>query len=257
MRFGVCIGFTDIEAIAGLARIGYDYIELPLAQVMDLAEADFETLVERLEGTGVRSEAMNLFFPRRIRLTGEEVDPPAIQAYVRSAVGRAKRLGARVVVLGSSGSRNVPEGFPREKAWSQLVDALRRIDPLVGEAGMTVALEPLNRKEGNILNTLEEAHRLSREADCPNIQVLVEYYHFSLEQEPLDHILAAGCCLRHVHLAKVAGRVYPTEMDEGYQAFFRALKAASYAGRVSIEAGTSDLLNDARMARDVLLRLTG
>jgi sugar phosphate isomerase/epimerase len=244
-----------MEAITGLADIGYDYIEFPLARVMELSDAEFDGLTERLERTGLRSEALNVFAPPQVRLTGDDYHPAALEAYTRRAVGRAKRLGAQVLVLGSSGSRNVPPGFPRERAWSQLVDALHRIDPIVGEAGLTVAIEPLNKNESNIVNTLEEAVRLCLEVNRPDIQVLVDYYHFCLEQEPFEHIQAAGGRLRHVHIAKVVGRVFPTEMEDGYQIFFRALESAGYGSRVSIEAGTNDLLNDARKARELLLKI--
>ncbi len=255
MRLGVCLGFSDVGTIAGLAEIGYDYVEFPLARAMELNDEDFAGIAAQLDRTGLRSEAMNVFFPPRICLTGEAFDPVAIDAYTRLAVGRARRLGAQVLVLGSSGSRNVPPGFPRAKAWSQLVEALRLIDPIVEDAGLTVAIEPLNKNESNILNTLEEALRLSQEVDRPRIQVLVDYYHFSLEQEPLEHILAAGNRLRHVHLARVAGRLYPTEMEEGYREFLGALKSAGYHERVSIEAGTNDLLTDARRTLEVLRKL--
>jgi sugar phosphate isomerase/epimerase len=237
--------------------MGYDFIEFPLVQIMDLPEEEFQTLKAQLEQTGICAEAVNVFFPRRIRLTGEGVNWDEVQAYARAAIDRAARLGAQIVVLGSSGSRNIPEGFPRPQAWEQLVHALQLIDPIAAASDVTVTLEPLNRRESNILNTVEEALALSRQVNATTIKVLVDYYHFSIEREGLEHVRSAGGAIRHVHFASVDGRSYPTQMMEEYQLFFACLHEIGYSGRVSIEAGTQDLLADAPRALEVLRRLGG
>lgn len=264
MKYGCCIevpaqpssgiGFDVIEQLAGM---GYDYIEFPLVQVMELPEKEFTALEKHLKHINVNSEALNVFFPGRIRLTGEHVQWEEIEAYAHSAIGRAARLGARIIVLGSARSRNIPEGFPRAQAWEQLIQVVQRLDPIAKAYGITIALEPLNKKESNILNTVEEALALVRQAERLNIQLLVDYYHLSLEEEPLENVFQAGSAIWHVHFARVEGRSFPTRMDEGYQAFFDTLKDCGYDKRVSIEAVTRDILVDAPQALQVLRRLGG
>ncbi len=264
MRYGCCVGLPSqpssgagFEIVEGLARIGFDYVELPLFQAAGLPEAEFTALRENLARTGLRSEALNVFFPRSVRLTGEEVDWGQVKEYAQIAISRAAQIGARVLVLGSAGSRNVPEGFPRQRAWEQLFQALRLLDPIAGQHGIVIAIEPLNHAESNILNTVEEALALARQVDRASVQVLVDYYHFSFEHEPLEHVLQAGGAIRHVHIAKAEGRTYPTQVEPGYPPFFEALKAIGYDGRVSIEAGSQDILADAEKALVVMSRLGG
>ena len=81
MRFGCCLNMiakgpdgTGIEYIEALAKAGFDYAELPLAEMMALPDGQFQELVRRVAGSGVHCEACNNFFPKTERLTGESAD---------------------------------------------------------------------------------------------------------------------------------------------------------------------------------------
>lgn len=128
--------------IGTLKEAGYDYMELPLAQIMELSETSFSELAEEAEKTGLPCECCNNFFPASVRLTGETVDPAKVQEYVKRAIDRAVKLGSRVIVFGSSGAKNVPEGFPYDRAFGQIADALRMIDTYAASAGIHIAIEP-------------------------------------------------------------------------------------------------------------------
>jgi len=160
-----------------------------------------------------------------------------------------------VIVLGSPKSRNVPEGYPMDKAWSQLVELLRYIDPLVRTKGITVVIEPLCKLESNIINTAAEGLRLVKAAGPENIKLLIDYYHLVMERENPEIILDAGSYIKHIHFANPAGRVYPAEKVDGYIRFMDLLKRIGYAGRISIEAYTKDFSHDARRSVEILRQL--
>ena len=92
---------TGIETIEKLKKFGYDYIELPLSEIMDLPPEQREAIVTRVEASGIKSEVLNNLFPRRMKLTGPNIDRKAIFSYYREALPLAKRLGAEYVVFGS------------------------------------------------------------------------------------------------------------------------------------------------------------
>lgn len=257
MRFGCCLNMaaslpdgTGAEYIEKLAQFGYDYAELPLAEMMQLSDRDFETLRERVAKSGLKCEACNNFFPKTMRLTGSAVNMDEILAYVDKALGRASSMGAQIVVFGSGGAKNVPDGFPMNEAHQQLVRLLRAISPIAEKNGVTVTLEPLRRQECNIVNTFREGCLLSKAAACKNVKVLVDFYHLREENEPVEHILADGReYLRHTHFARPDGRIYPANINEyDYKPFIGALKAVGYEGRVSCEAYSKDFEHDARAA---------
>ena len=109
------------EAVPLFAKLGYDYIELPLAQIMDLSEADFKDALNIIRAEGIPVEACNNFFPARIRLTGEDAKLSLALEYVNAAAQRAAAMGAKIIVLGSSGAKNIPQGYPYESARGQLL----------------------------------------------------------------------------------------------------------------------------------------
>jgi sugar phosphate isomerase/epimerase len=246
---------TGIEIVERLEEIGFDYIELSLAHMMALSDSDFDVLKERLQGSGLRCEACNNFFPSHIRLTGIETDMKQTLNYVDRAFQRASRLGVEVIVFGSSGAKNVPDGFSKDLAWAQIVHLLRAIDPLAERYGITVAIEPLNRLESNIVNTAAEGLRLAREVDRGNIQLLVDYYHLVMEKESLDVIREAADFIRHLHFAEPRGRIFPLEIQAGYADFFARLKEIDYTGRLSLEAYSKEFAADARRSLSLLRQL--
>ena len=89
---------------------------------MDLNGNAFSSLKMKVEFMGLKCEACNNFFPANIRLTGDAADYSKIEEYLDKALGRAADLGVKVIVFGSPMSKNIPEGFPMDKAWSQLVE---------------------------------------------------------------------------------------------------------------------------------------
>jgi D-psicose/D-tagatose/L-ribulose 3-epimerase len=262
MRIGFCtnliasqIDGTGSEWIEMGKECGFDYVELPLAQMMDLSDGEFSSLKEKVASSGLKCEACNNFFPGSIRLTGSAVDYGKIEEYLDTALRRAAQLGVKVIVFGSPKSKNVPEGYPMDKAWSQLVKLLRIIDPLVRTKGITIVIEPLCKLESNIINTAGEGLQLVKAVDRENIKLLVDYYHLVMEKENPEIILDAGPYIKHIHFANPAGRVYPVEAEDGYSRFMNLLKRVGYEGRISVEAYTKDFYRDAKRSVEILKQL--
>jgi D-psicose/D-tagatose/L-ribulose 3-epimerase len=263
MRIGCCGSMISpsadrigIEVVETMARLGFDYIELSLADVAALTGEAFEDLAWRLERSGLPCEACNNFFPRHIRLTGEAADPVVALAYARQALARAARLGARIVVFGSSAAKNVPEGFPLEAAWQQLVALLRQLGPVAAGHDMVIVIEPINRQESNIVNLAAEGLRLATDVDHPNVQLLIDFYHLMMEREDPDIVLRAGPAVRHLHFAEGDGRRFPRAIGNAASRFFDRMRHIGYAGRCSIEALSDDFPADAGQALRVLRQET-
>ena len=74
-----------------IGGLGFDYVELPMAQMMAYDEASFEQLfVLPLREAGLPCHCCNNFFPGSIRLTGPEADHAAAVAYAERAMARAE-----------------------------------------------------------------------------------------------------------------------------------------------------------------------
>jgi D-psicose/D-tagatose/L-ribulose 3-epimerase len=247
---------TGIEMLERMEHLGFDYIELSLADIMNLSEQEFSGLERRLSSSPLNCEACHNFIPSKIRLTGPNADLGRALEYARRAFARVARLGTEIVVFGSSGARNVPQGYAHQKALRQLVDLLKRMGDLAAGQGITVVFEPLNRSESNIVNTHAEALDLIQQASHSHIKLLCDYYHLMLESESPNIIAQAGRSIRHVHFSEPERRSFPSEAKESYRIFFQKLKEIGYRSRVSIEAFAEDFEKEAPLALEVLRDLS-
>lgn len=247
MRFGFC---ASAEQSALIAAAGYDYLEWPLAPMMEIPTE--ETV---LAGLKLQPEAFNVFLPGDLKVVGTEVDPARQTRYLESAFARAAALGGKVVVFGSGRSRRVPDGFEREIAERQTIEFLRRCAPPAAAEGITLVIEPLNTGECNHINSVAEAVALAQAVDHPAVRVLSDLYHVSFEGQSYGETRAAGSWLHHVHVAGAEGRRVPNAEDVDYlAAFFRVLKESDYSGRISVEGTSNDLPREAAEALAVLHR---
>lgn len=253
LRFGVA-KFSDYNPLADIDRLaawGFDYAEPALSQTMTLSEEDFAAALRKAASTRIHVEAMNWFVPPEVKLTGPAVDRGKVEDYVVRSLSRAEALGAKIVVFGSGGARSVPDGFPREKAWTQLQDFLRTCGEEIRRKkyGMVIGIEPLRKAESNIVNTAAEALRLARDTAHPKVRIIVDFYHLAVENEDPGIILEAGDQIVHLHIANPGqGRVFPKDETEEprYADFFVNLRKIGYKGRISLEANTTDFEADAR-----------
>lgn len=265
MRIGCCSNMnaslpdgTGREFIERIKEVGFDYVELPLAQVSALSDKDFSSLVSQVENADIPVEACNNCFPTTLRLTGCNVDEMEVEGYVRKAFKKVSELGAGIVVFGSGPAKNIPDGFPRSRGYSQIVALLKRMSDEAGKYGITVVIEPLRKAECNVINTYMEGVELVRKADRPNVKVLVDFYHLSVEKENPEVLVDFNSYLAHAHFANPAlgtekERSFPQSVDEwDYVPFFSCLKKAGYEGRISLEAYAKDFDVEASRALELM-----
>ncbi len=238
MRFGIC---TQISRAEMVSKLGYDYLEVSAAGLAEMTDDEFKAFCAENAAAPIHAETTNCLFPGTIRLTGEEADPHIIEEYIDSVFSRMERVGIKVAVFGSSGSRNVPDGFDRAKAWEQLTVVGRMLGDKAAEHGITVALEPLRNGETNIINTQLEGLKLVRDVDHPNFKLLCDYYHLMQENGTAEDVRVCGDSIVHIHIAKPDDRKAMYEGDGAdYMTFFKALHDIGYDARISFEGGVDD-----------------
>ena len=252
VQVGYCTPLRNIDAARSA---GFDYVELSTSEIAGLSDADFEQAAARVRQAGLPVPVTNLFLPATLKVTGPEIGREPQMAYVRKAFARLERLGTQIVVFGSGAARRVPDGFPTDQAFQQLVEFGRRIAPEARARGITIAIEPLRREETNIINSAAEGLTLVNAIGDPNFQLMVDFYHLASEKEDPAVIVRAGGHIRHLHVANPEGRVFPRKMDEyDYAPFFAALRTIGYDKRISVEASTQDFPADAPLAIALLRR---
>lgn len=238
MRFGCC---GSPEQIGIIAAAGFDYCELPARAVLPL-EDDAVALpaLRAIAAAPIRPEAFNVLVPAEIRMCGPVVDLDLLRSYLRRAFVRMVSLGGAAVVLGSGGARRIPEDWPRDRALDQLAEALTVAGEEASNAGITLTLEHLNQKECNVFTSLAECQQFIEQRKLVGVHLLADLYHIEVEHEPLEHIVAAGALIRHVHTAG-GGRGAPQTPGYDYAGFTRALHTIGYDARISAENSWENL----------------
>lgn len=238
-RFGFTRDFGDADIIKS---IGADYQELNLGNIAKMSDEELDKYIAEAEENGYSYEAANCMIPGEYKLTVDNPDYDSINEYLERAYSKAARLGIKVVVMGSSGARNFPEGVSHETATERLIYFLKNCVATVCEKyGIVCALENLSYGESNILNTIDESLAVVEAVDSPWIKILVDFYHFGYNKDSLDSIRRAKDYIAHIHVASVLNqRQYPAPDDgEEYSVITDILREIGYdkrEGRISFEA---------------------
>jgi sugar phosphate isomerase/epimerase len=241
MQIGYC---TDPVALASLPfRPKCDFIEGHVVNFLlpESPDSDFLPHAEALKRSGIPMPAANVLLPATLKCVGPHVDHARLDRYARTVFRRAREIGMTVIVFGSAGARMIPEGFPATKAFEQYVDLLRQFGPLAASNGVTLVVEPLNRGECNLINTVIEGAEAVRRADQPAVKLLVDLFHMLRNDESPDDITKVGPLIRHAHLAEKQDRAAPGTHDDDFRPFLRALHRTGYNDRLALEPIWSDL----------------
>ncbi len=256
MRIGACLSPAKLPLPAGTL----DYVELNLSRVADLSPAELTDWQACLAASGLLAESANGFFPAAMRLVGPRRDLFAIRDYIRRAYDKAAAFGVRVAVLGSGAARKAGPELSQEAALPQFEEVVALAGDLAQEYDMTVAVEPLTAMETDLVNTVGEGAKLCRRLAHPRVRLTADLFHMAAAGEPFSTLTDNRDLLCHIHVSNPANRALPKPDDDcDYAAFFGALAAAGYDGRVSIEAGLpkDDLAAALAASTAFLRRLTG
>jgi sugar phosphate isomerase/epimerase len=96
-------------------------------------------------------------------------------------------------------------------------------------------LEPLNRYEDAVLNTLLEAVSVIEEVGSPLIRVMPDFFHMNIEEADLGASLRASANhIGHLHLAD-SNRRLPGLGHTDFASAFAVLANIGYRGALAIE----------------------
>ncbi len=258
MQYGVCC--SSMEMAESAATSGYDFIEWTVGGSLQPMEEDvsFAAKLQELKAMKLPSQAVNCFIPASLPVVGTEVDAAGLAQYVETVFARAAAAGVQCVVFGSGKARMIPADFDREQGRRQLLEFCRMVAPKAAAKGVVVVLEPLNRKECNVMNSVRECAEMVLQVDHPAVRLLADSYHVAQDGDSIEDVAEFANLLAHVHVATGEHRLSPaSESCPVLEKFMVALRHGGYDGRVSIEAKIADADQELGLALQHLRRLGG
>ena len=260
MKTGFCmlLWTTSVDdshrpILEDLKATGYDGVEIP---IFDGTPEGYAALGRTLDEVGLERTAISV-------LPSLEVDPLSADAAVRAKA--VEHLGWIVDCAAALGAPTV--GGPLHQTLGHFTGApatdeererAREVHRAVGEraakAGVTLALEAVNRFESYFVTTMAELADYVASVDHPAIRAMYDTFHANLEEaDPVGAFdtIAPHCV--HVHVSE-NDRGVPGRGHVPFAETFRRIRASGYDGWLTVEAfgrGLPELAAATRIWRDL------
>lgn len=254
MTLGCCGGEDRLDIIQ---NSGFDYIEpgVPTLRA-DLSDAEFVPIKKRFQNASVKPDVFNLFVPADLKITGDSVDTSALMRHVETTTRRASELGGEIIVFGSGGARNIPNGFSRTRAYEQLGFFCAMAADIASQHNITIVIEPLTTIKCNLITSVAEGAELVEQVAHPNLALLADLYHMEVDLEPWANILENALMLKHIHVPVPTMDILTIKgQNFSHERFLTTLKQTGYNGRISIEDNGKRFENFATEVRPVASRI--
>lgn len=235
-RGGPFVFWDDLEVSCQMAAdLGFDAVELFLPHAKSLEVAHLRQL---LDSTGLSLAAVGTgagWILHRLRLCDpDEQRRRQAGEFVRSMIDFGAALGAPAIVGSIRGPATLNVEVATARRW--LCESLEELGAFAGSRGTYVLLEPLNRYETNVVNTLADGVEIISELATKNIRLLADCFHMNIEETDMaGAIRKAGRHIGHVHFVdsnrEAAGRGH---ID--FQLLRDSLHDINYDGYLSAEA---------------------
>lgn len=233
---------TD-EVLPGLLRriaeLGFDAVELPLENPGDL---DHEATAAVLAETGLAPYVVGAMAPGRDLVAASPDAVAGTQDYLRACVDLAAAVGSTGVCgpfYAATGRTWRMDAEERETAYKEWREHLAPVAEYAAERGVRLGIEPLNRYETSLINTVDQALTGLGSLLGP-VGLALDTYHLNIEERSsADAIRHAGPHLAHLQVCG-SDRGAPGGDQTDWPALVAALEEVGYAGPLNIESFTPD-----------------
>lgn len=217
-----------------LQSMGYDGVELAVrdpklvdANALSALVSEFGLQVPAI-GTGQAWGEEGLSFTD----PNEAIRKAAILR-IKSHIPLAKHFGAAIIIGLVRGV--LKPGVSQEQAMAWLRLALQTCCQEAEAEGVRLALEPINRYETSLINSVAQGMQLIEEVGSPNFGLLLDTFHMNLEEPNIEEsIRTCGSRIFHFHVAD-SNRWYPGAGHLDFTSILQALSQLGYQGFVSGE----------------------
>jgi len=221
--------------MAALKKQGYNGVQIP---ILEGDPSHFSDLKKMLDDMGLERTALTI-------IPEIEMNPISDDLHCRqkgldylkwtldctAALGADQLCGPVYQTLGYFSGCG-----PTEKEVDRAIKVHRQVGDYARAAGITVAIEAINRFECYFVNTMADLCAYLTRVDHPAITGMYDTFHANLEEKHVtDCIGPAAQWISHVHISE-NDRGTPGKGHIDWTTVFRELKSAGYDGWLTIEA---------------------
>ena len=225
------------KVVKSIARIGFKGIEL----VGEPKYYNSKEIRKIIENYGMRIISICGKFPstkqnRALCHPNHLMRQKAID-YVKTCIEFALEVGARSVLI-------VPETIGRgeyfvskDEDLKRAIESISKITTLTTPTNILLTIEPLNHHLACLVCNLDDAIKMAKEVNHPNIRVVADTFHMQNEEpDGVDSAIRRGGAywIQHIHFAD-SSREVPGLGTLDWRKIFRSLLDINYKGYISLE----------------------
>ncbi len=216
--------------------MGYDILEVA---VEDKNLIDWKLLKQMADDAGIKITISGAFGPDRdISSTEESIRKQGLN-YILECVEIAEKMGSPVFtgpVYSAVGKTRIVTADQKKQERDWCIENLQAAAKQAANHGVVIGLEPLNRFETDMVNTVEQAMSIVAELNHPNLKISLDTFHCNIEEKNIP------AAIRRVG-AEWLCHVQGNESDRGtpgtghldWEGIREALNEIGYQGAIVIE----------------------
>ncbi len=244
MKYGIYFAYWEkewnadyIQYVEKVKKLGFDILEISCAA---LAHAD-KNMLENLKKAAADNElTLTAGYGPGPNENLASSDPAVVKNAIAFYTDILKKLEyLKIHTIGGGIYSYWPVDYtkPIDKAgdWARSVANVRTVGKIAADCGVDYCLEVLNRFEGYLLNTAEEARQFVEEVDVDAVKIMLDTFHMNIEEDDMAAaIRLAGSKLGHFHVGENNRRV-PGKGCLPWAAIGNALRDIHYDKAVVME----------------------
>lgn len=222
------------NSVKKVANLGFDAVEFHVRDPKEVNFNDLKGLVESYNlpvcaiGTGQTYGEDGLSFTD----PDEGVRKKAVER-IKSHIDFAQSFNAQVIIGLVRGKTQAGVSF--EKAEKLFIQCMRDCADYGAEKDVVLTVEPINRYETDLYNTIDEMIRVIEKINKPNVKILADTFHMNIEEPDIfESLKNSKDYLSHVHVAD-SNRWAPGCGHIDFKKVVKTLKKIGYKGAVSAE----------------------
>ena len=222
------------QNIADIAAMGYDGVELA---IRDPKLVDVDALEALTREHGLRVPAIGTgqaWGEEKLSFTDPDLSVRrAAVERIKSHIPLAARFNA-VIIIGLVRGIIKP-GITHEQGMAWVCEALQECSAAAKPFGVRLALEPINRYETTLVNSVAQGMALIDRVGADNFGLLLDTFHMNIEEPVIqESIRTCGSRIFHFHVAD-SNRWYPGAGHLDFSGILSRLQSTGYDGFVSGE----------------------
>ncbi len=243
-KFGPIVFKENLEEnIKAASSLGYDAVELAVKNPESVDVKSLQDILKAYNMPALTFGTGQIFFDQGLSFSDRdaEIRKKAVSS-VKNVIDLASNFGASVIIGLIRGKVNADDnGMEQELADAEnsISTCLKECMDYSGKSGTKFLLEPINRYETNIFNTLDSTgdflNRNKNTLDLARIGILADTFHMNIEEPSIEKSFEKHInMIKHVHFAD-SNRWAPGYGHTDFEKIYGVLKANDYNGYISFE----------------------